>query len=406
MTLTESDRAFVLHKSRQVMEATVSNLHAAASIPYALGAWPNRRRGTMVCVGAGPSLAATGPHLAAMRADGALICTVNTAFSAVARFVEVDVVLAREVVDVSSHLDYSAGLRVLDIGASSAVWAQALSMGECAWFVPGCNQTFELAASLGVRPLFGGTAAMTALVALCEQWGAAEIVLVGVDLALAPSGDAYAAGSAFAGMRAQIDAAGVATHGGTGFECKRTQHASGGVHAPPSVEPTFEVEAWGGGTVRTTAAWIDQIPWLAEFARRHPDIACVDMTGAGARKAGWDEEAASAWEPFGERASMYDIHDSWLAAPDVARARARLIVEADMVSSLAATVLDPDGAVACVPGYLAGSDLVDAMAARDLTLGKESTASMLAKVRHAYGTAFPSAAMRVRELCEPATRPA
>ena len=64
MTLSTSERAWAIEKSRLVAEATATNLHAAETLPYALGPRVGERSGTFVCVGAGPSLSTTGPELA------------------------------------------------------------------------------------------------------------------------------------------------------------------------------------------------------------------------------------------------------------------------------------------------------------------------------------------------------
>ena len=204
MPAMTNDRAFTFYRSRLVAEAWLTNLLDACALPYAFGPRPASRAGTAVCVGAGPSLERTGPELARMQAAGALIATVNTALPAVARYCTPDVVLVRETVDVSSHLAHPAHLRVLDLGASPAVWDAAMApmrereaasraaveraaadgyagvalpdrCPEVAWFVPGSTNTFELALTLGVRPLFAGPAALTALVALVEEIGRAHV---------------------------------------------------------------------------------------------------------------------------------------------------------------------------------------------------------------------------------------
>lgn len=397
--MNEHDRAWALNKSRPVTEAMIRNLRKARSLPYAMGRVLPWRVGTYVVVGAGPSLSVTGPHLATLQSHGAVICTVNTALAAVNRYCVPDVVLAREVVDVSTHLAHPAELRVLDIGASGAAWDKAISMGPTAWFVPGQQQMFEVAAVAGVRPLYGGPAALTAMVALCEQWGAREIVLVGCDLALADDGSVYADGSAFGGMKASPSGDGVTY---SGDEAKRAQHASGGIAPPPSAEATTLVPAWGTGepTVRTVFGFADQLPWLETFASRYgKELAIIDATGAGARKAGWYEASIDEFVTYyTKRSNPVCARPIGVATPDgIDRVLADIARQADLVQCLSATLLDPDGAIVGVPGYLEGSDVVDTLAARDLILGQSSGASTLAKIRYAYGTAFPSAAMAARE---------
>lgn len=385
--MTPDVHAYVLHRSRLVAEAMLANLPAAGSLPYALGPRTTERAGTWVCVGAGPSLEATGPELARMQKAGACILTVNTALSAVSRWVRPDVVIAREVVDVSSHLHWPAGLYVLDIGASPRAWERARNNGPTAWFWPGAPHCFDLAATHGGRPLFGGPAAMTGLVALAEEWGAAEIVLVGCDLALADDGKSYADGSAFAGQRAEIDAHGVATNGGDGFVRKQEQHARGGVEAYPTREATALVERWGGGgMLRTTTQWLPQLEWLRNFAQRHPEIVCIDATGAGTRK-GWREVDV-------REVTVTPASGPVLSAPDpeaMARVLASIEEQRETALAVAVNVLHADGAPECVPGFVRGTDFVDMFAAKGLLLNNEADTSVVAKIRAAYGTVYPDA---------------
>jgi len=390
------ERAWLLHKSRPVMEATIANLERARSLPYALGPTYGRI-GAFVVVGAGPSLSTTGPYLPELQKLGLTIATVNTALKAVTKYVEPDVVLAREVVDVSSHIDAPATLRVLDIGASPKVWAAAIAAGPCVWFCPGQQQTLELAMSLGVRPLYGGSSALTAMVALCEQWGATEVALVGCDLALSEDGQAYADGSAFSGLRAVAGPDGSVVYEGEAHEVRRAHHASGGIAPPPDAEQTTEVEGWGGTRARTLPCWSDQIPWLETFASRYGrEMALFDLTGAGARKRGWFESPIAEYVEHA-KGRAFHLPRIRTSRADVDAALADIAAQADVTSSVAATVLDPEGAVVAVPGYLRGCDVVEALAARDLLLGNESGASVLAKIRYAYGSAFPAAAMAAKE---------
>ena len=394
MTLLPHERAFAIGKAQAVMEAMAANLRLAQRVPYALGPRPTDRRGTFVVCGAGPSLAGSLPEVARMAREGAKVCVVNTALPAFDGVLVPDVVLVREAVDVSGHLRYPARLRVLDLGASRAVWAEALAEGEClerqdcAWFLGAANHTFDLAWHLGVRPLFAGTAALTALVALCEEWGARRVVLVGADLAIREDGAAYSAGSAFSGQVTQIGADGRATHGGEGFRVKQEAHARSGLPLNPTHEDTIEVDRWGGGVIRTTAQWIDQFPWLVDFAMRYPEIECIDATGAGARKYGWSEVLL-------DRLEVTEGGETKVgqgAPPDFDRARAALLEQCETAISLAGTVTDPEGCAVAVPGLLRGMDLVEAAAAGRTLLAIESDEPTADRVRAVYLALSDSAA--------------
>lgn len=380
--------AYTKHRSRPVAEAMIANvMRHGGTVPYALDHRPVTRRGTVVCVGAGPSLDRTGPELARLQKAGARIFTVNTALPAVARWCVPDVVMVREIVDVSSHLAYPARLRVLDVGASAKVWDAAIAQGSCAWFFPGAPQYYSAARALGLRPLFGGPAALTGAVALAEAWGALEVVLVGCDLALADDGRSYAAGSAFDGQRATIDDHNVAINHGPGYVEKIRQHEAAGVEAYPLREATAEVERYGGGTLRTTTQWLSQLEWLANFAKRHPEIGCVDATGSGARKAGWMElpPEARATGSLTVRLSSPDP-----SVPD--RFWALVLEECDRAMATAVNVLHQDGNPHHVPGFLRGTPIVDALAAAWMLDIVHGAGDGLAKIRGVYGDAFTDAA--------------
>jgi hypothetical protein len=398
--LSPSDRAFAIDKAQLTMTSLASNIRAAEWLPYALPSGRSSRSGVFVCVGAGPSLSATGPELARLQREGALICTVNTALAAVNKYVVPDVVLAREVVDVSSHLRHPAGLRVLDISASPKVWDAAIAMGPTAFFCP----YVEVACTLGVRPMFGGPAALTALVQLVQEWGAARIVLVGCDLALADDGKSYADGSAFSGQKAAVDpVSGVATNSGDGFDAKTSQHLAAGLRAYPRQESTIVIDRYGGGSIRTTPQWADQIPWLEEFARRHPDIECVDATGSGARKGGWIERPIGDVDGLGRDLVDSDEPICLASVPALERinpakhaaAIAAIAAQCRTTLDVCANVVDPEGTIVAVPGYLEGADVVDLAAAGELVLNREKRGSVVDKIKGAYGSSLPNAAKAI-----------
>lgn len=397
-----TDRGYVLHKSRPTAEAVLRNLLGpAAELPYVLGARPSERRGTVVVVGAGPSLDRTAHHLPRLIEEGASVFTVNTALPKVAQHCEPDVVIAREIVDVSAHLAHPARLRVLDLGAHERVWVAAMKAGPCAWFIAGADQYFDLAATIGVRPLFGGQAAVTSAVALAEQWGAARIVLLGCDLALDDDGRSYADGTAFSGQRAVIGADGMAENGGDGFAVKQAAHEAAGIRGWPEREITTVLERWGGGEpLRSTTQWLDQITWLATFAARHPEIECIDATGAGARKPGWTEWACETvlWgqAPFdgGVVGRMQQL------PPFRARVREHLAAQAARIDALAANTSHPDGNPLAIPDLMRGVDFAELMAARDVTLACDGDGDVLAKIEAVYGErgAFVEAARVLAEV--------
>lgn len=378
-----TDRGYLLHKSRPSAEAALANLFGAArSMPYAVGQQPGVREGTVVVVGAGPSLDATIGELPRLRRMGASIFTVNTALPKVAAVLEPDVVIAREIVDVSQHMAHPARLRVLDIGANARVWEAAQRAGPCAWFVPGVDQYFDLAVELGVRPLFGGVAAVTSAVALAYEWGARRIVLMGCDLALGDDGRSYADGTAFGGQRATIGDDGMAVNGGEGFAAKQAAHEAAGIKAYPEREVTCVVERWGGGApLRTTTQWIDQVSWLANFAGRHPEVTCVDATGGGARKGGWIETEARAlhFDSAPVMAHMVEPRDHG------EKLRRYFGEQVERLGAISTLTMHPLGRPLTVPGVLRGVDFVELVAARGVALACEQDVPVREKIAAVYG---------------------
>jgi hypothetical protein len=388
------DRAFIVHKARQVTRSLVQNLkHRAHRHAYALGPRPAGRSGTAVVVGAGPSLARSGEILQTLQREGATILTVNTALPAVSQFVRPDVVVAREVVDVSQHLHYPAGRFVLDLAAAPSVWDAAGDRAGVSWFVAGALQNFEIAYHLGVRPLFGGSSAMSACVALASEWGASSIILVGADLAFAPDGTGYAQGSAFAGYRADVSGDRARIEG-EGFEAMHRQAAAGGVVGPPAQQRIRHVTAYGGhGTVAQLLTWADQQDWLETFAARHPEIECVDATGAGARKHGWCEVTA----PKGTGTAMPIPHGISLPRERFDRVLADIRRQTETAGSMGVTVADPEGCVVAVPGYLNGCDVVESAAAGRLLEIQALPVTLPEKVKLAC-EAFGTAAAEIADL--------
>lgn len=386
--------SYILHKARAVTANLVRNLCHIEHDGYAARRHRGPRSGTAIVVGAGPSLSTTGPQLAAWQQQGALILTVNAALPAVSQYVKPDVVVAREAVNVASHMAHPFGCAVLDLGVEPAVWESAkTSAGEVRWFLAGALQNFELASTLDVHPLFGGTAALTAAVALAEAWGAARVVLVGVDLAFAPDGTGYASGSAWGGYRGEVQGDAVQL-AGAGYDAMQSQAGAVGIPGPPSRQSVTHAPAWGGsGTVSQLLTWADQREWLERFAARHPEIECIDATGAGCRKAGWLESTTPTVDPLPLPS----------AAPLAPGTRARAVddirQQCSRVETLAATALHPDGAIVAVPEYLAGSDVVDAAAAAALIQAASQSAPPHVKTQH-IGAAFRDAASFILALTQ------
>ena len=356
--MIDSEELYALTKARPAMLACVRNLAAAKGRPYALPKNAPPRHGTAVIVGSGPSLDESLEHVRKLAAAGAVIYTTNTGLSALAcAGIVPDVVVAREVLDVRSHLEHPHRELVLDLAVNADVWA---AHPAASWFVAGGTQFFELASRLGVRPLFGGPASLTAAVALADARGAERIVLVGVDLAFASDGIGYASGSAFAGFEGEFTGESV-TLDSRGLEAMKRASDAVGVPAPPRVQRVTEAPGLDGSTVRQLGTWADQQRWLETFAMRARGVLLDNLTAHGASLAGWQRLTTAP-----RTSHRIGWVDDERATPLVDEALADIARQADTVASLADTVRDADGCVVAVPGYLDGCDVVEAAAAGDL----------------------------------------
>ncbi len=373
------DRGYILHRALPSVLGLVANLKKAHLRSYALGP-PMAYNGTAVIVGAGASLATSGDLLREAQSDGALVFTTNTALPALGTMgIAPDVVLAREAIDVSAQMEHPARRVIVDLAAHPNVFAFADS-----WFVAGGLQWFDVAAKLGVRPLFGGTASLTACVELARQWGATRVILVGVTLAFDHDGESYAPGTGYAGLRATHRADGLIDLDGPGADAQRD--VNGGMY--PTTQQVRWVEGQGGPRVAQLLTWADQQTWLENFADRHPAIECIDASG-GALKSGWD---TGVYKFFGTAMEMPKA----APPPDTSRALADLRRQCDSTESVVRAVIERE-VIPDVAGYLDGADVVEAAAAAELLLMKEAQRGDHAASIRGTCEALQSAARRVRE---------
>lgn len=366
MSMSAADQAWLKHKAKPSLLSTIDNLKRAKRHRYAIGHLDEGEQiGTAVVVGSGPSLTSRGGVIRELQHSGAMVITTNTGLPALAKMSIVpNVVATREVVDVGSHLDHPAGCIAVDLAAAPSVWEAAERNGsKVIWFVGAAMQYFELASKLGVKPLYGGGAALTAAVALAAEWGARRIVLVGVDLAFADDGAGYADGSAWSGYRGELGDDMVII-GGDGYAAMVEQSKHSNIKPPPQAQRTVEATAYGGnGTVRQLLTWADQKQWLETFAERHQQLDLINATCAGVRIEGWVEGLVNYRQTLPSmRTVQEDVVDAVI--DDIRR-------QCKTVGALGATVRDPQGCVAAVPGWLDGNALVEAVAAPDIVAQRD-----------------------------------
>lgn len=388
-----SARAWTLHRAKPVMLATLANLRALRDVPYAIGGEPSPHD-AIVC-GAGPSLTALLPQIAEARG---VVYTVNTAAMAVDSVRRPDVLVAREIVDCAPQL-VPCGEVVIDVGAHTGVLARAREVADrVSWFVPAGVHLSGITSTLGVRPLYGGTAALTAAVALAVARGARRVWLCGVDLAYADDGRAYADGSAYDGHRVELGADGLARHVGAGAEYQAAAHDRAGIPRHPERQATVEVPAFGGvGYRRALHTWEDQRRWLARMAQR---VRMLHVAGAGARIGGgtaevsaieWDfddDMRASSWSYDERAAARAPVHAWPWAMLD------RVITQQVKTARSWAAALHADTPIAAVQGTIEGADIVETVVAGRLIQLREADLPMGERVR-GLGLAFARGADEV-----------
>lgn len=284
--MTPADLRFAIDKAPAIVEHLVANLRAC-TLPHIT----RLSAPAVLIVGAGPTLD-LGRVKAAFDA-GISIWTTNTCARAVCEVVPPDVVVVRESLDVSDHLRdlaYRPHVIACDLSAHPNVWVAAGDAG--AFFVPASPHTFAIAAMLDVAPLYGGTASLTAAVALAHAGGARWIGLEGVDLAYGRDGRGYAAGARYAASIARVDGT-LATLSG-GVEQRELAERSG-QRPPPTIANVHLVHAREGGPLHASGPWLSQVEWLESFAARRPQAGAF-----AARDRGLGLAALDGW-PTGER---------------------------------------------------------------------------------------------------------
>lgn len=375
-------RAFAVHKAAHTIEAFVSNLPKLAELLTV--ARVERRSGTAVVVGAGPSLGTQLERIRSMAENGHAIFAVNTAASALDDSgIRIDYLVARESLDVSGHLELEhppMRAYLLDVQAHPRCFQVAADRAR--WFVPASLQMLDAAERMGVRPVFAGPSALTSAVALAEHMGAARIVLAGVDLAFAPDGRGYGEGTRFESMAMDGVDGDVARLVGRDAQAELARMS--GQRMPLERETVADVELVDGAAGKSLLTWTDQIQWLETFAERYAGIVETQRMASttGAKISGWGG-VTLAFDRFDDSCAEVDIYKHAAYVLDVYEQckRARAIAGAALV-----------GDVSRCPELIAGCELVETHAAGGLIgvreSGERNPASM---IRAAYGVIRASA---------------
>ncbi len=403
--MSAADDAFVRHKSRHAVTWALLNLrrlHEHASVTSAGTPLAGR---TAIIVGAGPSLLRNGERLIDAQKKGVAILAVNSSDGALRALAVVpDVLVARESLDLGEDIAACrAPLIALDICAHPSMWDAA--EGRLAWFIPGYPRHMRVCQGIGVRPVFGGTSALCSATKIALMWGAARIVLVGVDLALAPDGRAYHPDTPrLRDLRADVAVDGRGEHlAFSGWDENSALCLASGQPAQPSKQRFERVPAadWSA-MLPTTDPWQDQRDWLEIEASRHgARVELLNATEGGGGIIGWRVTTL-------ERVVSDEPQRDPIVVPavyPVGRAENGMLIDelrrcADLQESISRCMLAPTGPDISRfqdhAGFVMGSPLTEALAAhRTIDAPKGDPAKRCA---HIYGAHLEMAAEAQRIL--------
>lgn len=371
MTKQARDEAFILARSTALARAWLRNLLRAQRV---LVCEQRSRRGTVLVVGAGPSLDLDAVRGAA--ANGAAVWTVNTALPALASAgIMPDVCVTRELVDVSAHLRFPHGVLVADIGARP----ESVPDGAV-WVVPRSASLRDVARALAVETVDCGPSAVTMAIALASL-SAARVELHGVDCCYAADGTTYHEASGFGDRVAVRDGDRVA-YTGAGHDAKRDAHERSKVGATLDREVVHEVPLRRGGYGLATSDLIEQREWMEQHAAASAllDVVFVDASG-GARKRGW-LNAESSREASNE--ACEPLAAMLLDAEDREAVRQAILREANYLGHVAINVVHPDGDPGAIPPVAAG--IARSLCAADMLRMRKAGASHVEVLRAQYAT--------------------
>lgn len=267
------DEATVAERATALTRNAIRNLATAHRPMVATSCKP--LSGPAFIVGAGPSLDKNAHLLAEAQRRGAVF-SVNTSSGAVGRHIKADFCVSIESADVSAHLNPEHfDILIGDLASHESVWEMAQ-----AWISSSSPHLLGLLRLLGVEPVSHAGAVTTAAMQLARLWGADPIVLVGMDLAMGHTDQAYAQGAGWDGLTATVDGERLILEGRPDREEAHERAGLRPIYRRPKLH---EVESWDrSGVVPTKGDFLKQLSW---FADQRPGI---NATEGGAHIPGWE----------------------------------------------------------------------------------------------------------------------
>lgn len=371
MSNTAADLAFIKHKSRHAVTYHLVNVQRLHQHPSAMSMGRPLKGRTVIVAGASYALTRNGQHLARAQRRGAVVLGTNSSAPVLAHYgVRPDAIVVRESIDNSAEVRASdAPLVVLDTCAHPEMWAAA---GErAAWFVAGYPRHLATCQRLGVRPLYGGTAAHTSAVALAIEWGAARVVLVGAGLGMETIGGElrpYHPAAPRGTLRGHvIDGEDMVQMWGNEANDALTI-ASGQPPQPSRASIRWLPAADNGGVLPALDTLADEHEWLQTQAGRHGGrVELVNATEGGAGIVGWRQRRLVDVVGTIERAKPPRFPAPYVTERACFEALRDLRAECDTLETMTGAMLRKGGpdmdAVPSIDGVHYGAPLVECLAA-------------------------------------------
>jgi len=213
--------------------------------------------GTVVVVGAGPSLDKNIAQLRAVQ-HRVMVVAVNSAAPALqANGIAADLVVAMENLDVSDQVSASHRSVMCALSSHPRVFARAN-----VWALEPAPAFIRLGQLLGCRPVHSGPSALTMALTTVIELGARKVILVGADLSYPDEGPVYAKGTPWASVTAETDGDGFML---SGQEERQQFHWDHNQPAPANERgEVYRLPSWDGeGTVRAPSELFSQWRWVA-----------------------------------------------------------------------------------------------------------------------------------------------
>ena len=357
-----------------ICRMTIANLPKIGGVAAAELSGRPLEGATAIIVGAGDSLSRDLPLLRERQGQAAIF-TVNTVAPRLYQEgIRPDYLMVMESLPIADQLHRDkVGAVVCDLSAHTDSFSQADY-----WTLGSSPHNLSILEALGVRPTWSGGAAATAAFSLALNWGADQIIMVGMGLGhTTEEGDEYPDGTAWSGLRYK-------RHGDRivyeGREDRDKLHSESGVPPVPRDRPAIEVPAWGGeGTAHTVMELESQRRWFSGYANALDGRArLVNTSLGGARIEAMEERLFEDTEIVGAPGEPL----RFMVPPEPARDR--LLLECQRARKLCQAIDQPNMDWSVVTELSDGIPFIQGLAAGDFVGMNETHMRPPARLRGIY----------------------